>query len=161
MPGDDERAGALVAGAAAADEHAALGILAAGDRLDLVRLEHGMPAEDRLQRGIDRLEQRVDRPVADRRLRALLVADDERDHAGGLAAVGRGHVPALEPDGLGDLGHALLDERDEVVVGDLLLLVRERDRLAVDRVERLALELVAELGRACSGGRAGRTACRS
>jgi hypothetical protein len=30
--------------------------------------------------------------------------------------VGRGHVPALEAHGLGNLGHALLDEGDEVVV---------------------------------------------
>ena len=44
-----------------------------------------------------------------------------------------------------DLGRALLDEREEVGVGDLLLGVGERDRLAVDLVERLALEVVAEL----------------
>ena len=45
----------------------------------------------------------------------------------------------------GHLGRTLLDERDEVGVGDLLLLVGQRDGLAVDRVERLALEVVAEL----------------
>ena len=45
----------------------------------------------------------------------------------------------------GHLGRPLLDEREQVGVGDLLLRVGERDRLAVDLVERLALELVAEL----------------
>ena len=54
----------------------------------------------------------------------------------------------LQPTSATDAGHlrrALLDEREEVGVGDLLLRVGQRDRLAVDRVERLALELVAEL----------------
>ena len=57
----------------------------------------------------------------------------------------RGHAPADERDRAGHLGRALLDEREEVGVGDLLLGVGQRDRLAVDLVERLALELVAEL----------------
>ena len=43
------------------------------------------------------------------------------------------------------VGLALLDERDEVGVGDLLLGVGERDGRAVDRVELLALDLVAQL----------------
>ena len=69
----------------------------------------------------------------------------ERDRAGRVAAVRRGHAPADERDRGRDLGRALLDEREEVGVGDLLLRVGERDGLAVDLVERLALELVAEL----------------
>ena len=64
---------------------------------------------------------------------------------GRVAAVRRGHAPADERDARRDLRRALLDEREEVGVGDLLLGVGERDRLAVDLVERLALELVAEL----------------
>ena len=50
VPGDDERAGAHIRRAAAADEHPALGVLAARDGLDLVALEHRVPAEDRLDR---------------------------------------------------------------------------------------------------------------
>ena len=40
---------------------------------------------------------------------------------------------------------ALLDEREQVGVGDLLLRVGERDGLAVDRVEGVALHVVAQL----------------
>ena len=54
----------------------------------------------------------------------------------------------LQPTSATDAGtsdDALLDEGEEVGVGDLLLGVGQGDRLAVDLVERLALELVAEL----------------
>ena len=78
--------------------------------------------------------------------------DDERDVALRRAAVARGDAPALERTGasagerLGVRARRVLpDERDEVGVGDLLLDVRERDGRAVDVVERLALELEAEL----------------
>ena len=47
---------------------------------------------------------------------------------------------------------ALLDEGVEVGVGDLLLGIGERDGLAVDLVEGLALEVVAELAGACPAG---------
>ena len=57
----------------------------------------------------------------------------------------RGHAPADERHARLDLRRALLDEREEVGVGDLLLRVRELDGLAVDAVERVAFELVAEL----------------
>ena len=67
------------------------------------------------------------------------------DRARGVAAVRRGDAPADELDRRRDLRRALLDEREQVGVGDLLLGVGEGDRLAVDRVERLALEVVAEL----------------
>ena len=59
-----------------------------------------------------------------------------------------------------DLGGALLDEREQVGVGDFLLGVGQGDRLAVDGVERLALEVVAELAELALQARAGRTACR-
>ena len=62
----------------------------------------------------------------------------------GVAAVRRGHAPAHERDARLDLGRALLHEREEVGVGDLLLRVRELDRLAVDLLERVALEVIAE-----------------
>ena len=45
-----------------------------------------------------------------------------------------------------------LDERDQVRVGDVLLRVRQGDRRAVDRVERLAVDLVARARAACPGG---------
>ena len=61
---DHERAGALVGRAAAADQDLALRVLAAGDRLDLVLGEHRVPAEDRADRLVDGLEQRVHRAVA-------------------------------------------------------------------------------------------------
>ena len=161
MAGHDERARALVRRAPAADQDLALGILAGGHRLDLVLGQGRMPAEDRLERLVDRAEQRVDRAVPGRLGGPFLAGDGERDRAGGVAAVRRGHAPADERDRGRDLGRALLDEGVEVRVGDLLLGVGEGDRLAVDLVERLALELVAELARACPAGRAGRTACRS
>ena len=81
--------------------------------------------------------------------------------AGRVAAVRRGHAPADERDRRRDLRRALLDEGVEVGVGDLLLGVGERDGLAVDLVERLALELVAELAELALEALAGRTACRS
>ena len=62
-----------------------------------------------------------------------------------VAAVRRRHAPADERDRRRHLRRALLDEGQEVRVGDLLLGIGQGDRLAVDRVERVALELVAEL----------------
>ena len=44
----------------------------------------------------------------------------------------------------GDLAGALLDDGQEVAVGDLLLGVGQGDHLGVDRVERLAVDVVAE-----------------
>ena len=91
-------------------------------------------------------EQRVDRAVAGRLgRRPILAGDRERDAAGRVAAVRRGHAPAEELDRGRDLRRALLDERQQVRVGDLLLGVGQGDGLAVDHVERLALEVVAEL----------------
>ena len=43
-------------------------------------------------------------------------------------------------------GGALINEREQVCVGELLLDVGERDRFAVERVERLAREVVPEFG---------------
>ena len=104
-----------------------------------------MPAEDRLEGLVDGPEQRVDRAVAGGLGGPLLAFDGERHRPGGVAAVRRGDAPADERDARRDLGRALLDEREQVRVGDLLLGVGEGDRLAVELVERLALELVAEL----------------
>ena len=58
--------GPLVRRAAAADQHLALGVLAGGDGLDLVLGEDRVPAEDRLERLVDRPEERVDRAVPGR-----------------------------------------------------------------------------------------------
>ena len=133
----------------------------AGDRLDLVLDERRLPAEDRPDRVVDGREEGVDRPVAGRLGGPLLAVDGERHRAGGVAAVRRGDAPADERDRRRDLGRALLDEREQVRVGDLLLGVGQGDRLAVDLVERLALDLVAELLELALEARAGRTACRS
>ena len=135
----------------ARSEHLALGVLASGDRADLVVGQDGDPPDDRLDRRIDRAEERVDRAVAVR-LRAHGRAEDgERDLAARAAAVARGDVPAHESHrgdrgrGIAGVGRLLFDERDEVGVGHLLLHVRQGDRRPVDAVERLALEVVTEL----------------
>src|SRR4029077_4648995 len=129
----------------AADEDLALGVLAARHRLDLVLDQDGPPAEDRLEGLVDRAVQRVDRTRAGGLGRPILAEHGERDAAGGIAAVRGGDTPADELDRGRNLRGPLLDQRPEVLVGDLLLRVREGDRLAIDRVERLALEVVAEL----------------
>ena len=64
VSGDDERARALVGRAAAADQDLALRVLAARDGLDLVLGEDREPAEDRPDRLVHGLEQRVDGAVA-------------------------------------------------------------------------------------------------
>ncbi len=94
---------------------------------------------------VHRAEEGVDRAVAGRLGGPFLAGDRERDRAGRVAPVRRGHAPADELDRGRHLRGPLLDERVEVGVGDLLLGVGERHRLAVDLVESLALELVAEL----------------
>ena len=145
VAGDDERAGALVGRAAAADEHLALRVLAGGDRLDLVLGEHGRPVEDRADRLVDGLEQRVDGAVAGLVGGLRLARDDERDGAHGVPARRGADAPAEELDRPRDVALALVDEREQVRVGDLLLRVGERDRRAVDRVELLAVDLDAQL----------------
>ena len=56
--------GVRVVGAARPDEDLTLGVLAAGDRLDLVVDEDRVPAEDRLDDAVDRAIERVDRAIA-------------------------------------------------------------------------------------------------
>ncbi len=63
----------------------------------------------------------------------------------GVAAVRRGDAPPDELHGRRHFRGALLHERSQVRVGDLLLRVGQGDRLAVDLVERLAFDLVAEV----------------
>ena len=162
VPGHDERAGTLVRRAAAADQHLALCVLTGRHGLDLVLGERRVPAEDRLEGVVDRLEERVDRAVPGRLGNSapspLTLSVTVPD---GVAAMRRGHAPADEHHARLDLGRALLDERHQVGVGHLLLRVGELDGLAVDRVERVALELVAELAQLALQTRAGPTACRS
>ena len=62
-------------GAAAADQHLALRVLAGRHGLDLVLGQHRVPAEHRLERVVDGREQRVDRAVAGRLGAALLAVD--------------------------------------------------------------------------------------
>ena len=146
MAGHDRAPRALVGRAPAADEHLALGVLAGRDRLDLVLGQDRPPAEDRLERLVDRREQRVDRAVAGRLGGPVLAAGRVSETLPvRIAAVRRGDAPADELDRRRDLRRALLDEREQVGVGDLLLGVGQGDRLAVERVERLALDVVAEL----------------
>ena len=76
---------------------------------------------------------------------ALVGADGQRHRAGRLATARRRDAPADQRDRSRDLRRALLDEGEQVGVGDLLLGVGQRDGLAVDLVECLALELVAQL----------------
>ena len=143
VAGDDERPGALVGRAAAAHEHLALGVLAGGDGLDLVLGQHRRPVEDRADRLVDGLEQRVDGAVAGLVGSLRLARDDERDGAHGVPAGRRADAPAEELDR--SRARRLLrsfDERQQVRVGDLLLRVGEGDRRAVDRVELLALDVV-------------------
>ena len=54
-------------------------------------------------------------------------------------------APPVEHDRGRQVAGTLLDERLQVRVGDLLLHVRERDRLAVDDVERITGDVMAEI----------------
>ena len=76
---------------------------------------------------------------------AVSAVDGERDGPRGVAAVRARHAPAEKGDGSRDLRRVLLGDGEEVGVGDLLLRVGQGDRLAVERVELLALDLVAQL----------------
>ena len=62
-----------------------------------------------------------------------------------VAAVRRGDAPPDELHGRRHFRCALLHERSQVRVSDLFLRVGQGDRLAVDLVERLAFDLVAEV----------------
>ena len=83
----------------------------------------------------------------------LPVASDDRSSPATVSETPAGGMPpcedvTLQPSSaraLGHLGGALLDERQEVRVGDLLLGVGEGDRGAVERVERLAVDVVTQL----------------
>ena len=145
MAGHDERAGSLVGRAPAADQDLALGVLAGGDGLDLVLRQDGPPAEHRQECLVDGGVERVDRPVAGRIGRPVLAANRERDAARRVAAVRRGDAPADDRDRRRDLRGALLDEGEQIRVGHFLLGVGQRDRLAVEHVERVALDVVAQL----------------
>ena len=106
----------------------------------------GCQPRSRLERVVDRPEERVDRAVAGR----LGTSAPRRSTLSVTVPIALPPCDevTLQPTSTtlaGDLRRALLDEREQVGVGDLLLRVGELDRLAVDRVERVALEVVAEL----------------
>src|SRR4051794_7588171 len=101
-----------------------------------------MPAQLRLQRVVDRLEERVDGSIAGRLGASLDAVDGQRDGPRRVAEMRRGDVPADERDARGHLSSALLDEGQQVGVGDLLLRIGKLDGLPVDHVERLAFEVV-------------------
>ena len=145
MAGHDVRLGANVDRAPAADEDAALRVLALGDRLDLVLLERRLPAEDRPDRVVHGPVEGVDRPVAGLLAGPLLAVEGDPDAPRGAAAVRRGDAPAVEDDRGRDVVRALLGEGEQVGVGDLLLEVGQRDRLAVDDVEGVARDVDAEV----------------
>ena len=140
-----ERARAFVRRAPAADEHLALGILTGGHGLELVLGQRGVPAENGLEGLIHGPEEGVDGTVTGRLRASLLATDRQRDRTRGVPAVRRRHAPADDRDRRRDLRRALLDEGMEVGVGDFLLGVGEGHGLAVDLVQRVTLELVAEL----------------
>ncbi len=113
----------------------------AGDRADLVFVER------RLQptHGPDRLVDRADRarpPARSRSTRRPVLRRRRRASRcrWSFPPCADGDAPAVEHDRGRQVAGALLDEREEVGVGDLLLHVRQGDRLAVDDVERIALE---------------------
>ena len=168
VAGDRVRGALRVDGAAGADHDLALGVLAAGDGPDLVVGQAREPADERLDGRVDGAEERVHGTVALGLGADRLAVHDERDVAARAAALAGADGPALEADrGVGDGvrgragGRRLgLDERDEVRVGDLLLGIGQGDGLAVDAVERLALEVEARARGACPAGRDGRRACR-
>ena len=145
VAGDDVGLGTLVGRAPAAQEDAALGVLALGDGLDLVLDERRLPAEDGPDRVVDRAVEGVDRAVPGVFAGSLLAVERDPDAPRGAAAVRRGDAPALDDDGGRDVAAALLDEGQEVRVGDLLLHVGQRDRLAVDEVQGVARDVVAEV----------------
>jgi hypothetical protein len=145
VAGDDDRVGARVRRTAAPQEDAALGVLALGHRLDLVLDERRLPAQDGPDRLVDRAIERVDRAVPGRLTGALVAVERQPNAPGGPPTVRGGHAPALHDDGCRDVTGALLEERQEIGVGDLLLDIGQRDRLAVDDVERVAGHVVPEI----------------
>src|SRR5215212_1396483 len=104
-----------------------------------------MPAKCRLQRLIDGRIERVNGAVAGGVRRAVLPVDRERHGPRGVAAVGAGDAPAEKGYRRRDLRRTLLGEGEEIGIGDLLLRVCQRDGLPVERIERLAVDLVAQL----------------
>src|SRR5467141_3494543 len=127
------------------DDHhyLALRVLARGHAGDVevaqVRLDAGDP--------LDALEHRVDGPVSGGRLVELAAVPGQERHGGGRRRPGAAHrVQARE---LPAAGRAVLEEADqqrvEVAVVDLLLLVRELLQLLEYPVDLLGLELVAQI----------------
>ena len=141
---ESARAG-LVARAPAADHDLALGVLAARDRPDLVAHEHGVPGEDRLDRGVHGAVQRVHRAVALAAPVALGAGEGERHVAAGLAALRRADSQSTRPTVSGTSATCCSTIAIRSASVTSFLRVGEGDRLAVDEVELLALQVVAQL----------------
>src|SRR3954452_2303798 len=107
MARHDERARTLVRRTTTAHEHLSLGILAGTHGLDLVFGKRRVPAEDRLERLVDRPEESVDRAVPGRLGATLVATDADRDGTGRVPSVRRAHAPADEGDRRRHLGRAL------------------------------------------------------
>src|SRR4051794_22211150 len=122
--------------------HLAERIAPSGDRADVVLLQPRLVAGG----GVQRAEERVDRPVA--REAALGDLTVGHPHAGRGERGARGrrlHVEGLEHERQGLLAHLVGDDRLEVERRDLLLLVRERLEALEGVVQRGAVDLEAQL----------------
>src|SRR6185312_9312010 len=112
-------------------------VLARGDRPQLVVLQPALHPGD----GVDGVQHRVHRAVAHPRVLEDLLFLLE-PHGGGRDDPGPAdRMQVVEGVGLGDLGDVVLDDRDQVVVEDLLLPVRE----VLEALEGLAEAALVEL----------------
>src|SRR5438309_587667 len=103
------------------DRHLADGVLAGGYGAQLIVLEPTLEPGD----GVDGVQHRVHRPVAHARVLEDLGVLLETHRGRGDDARPADHVQVVERVRLGHLGDLVLDDGDQVVVEDVLLLVRE------------------------------------
>ena len=133
------------------DRDHALRVFARRHRVDAVAGEGRAEADE----GIDRLEERIDLPVADAAGLVFLAVDFE-DHRRIGAAFGRAPRPPGQQLERFDLGVLLVlfHQGDDVGVVHALLAVGQRDEPLVERLLLLGGELVAELLQARAEARA-------
>ena len=102
---------------------------------------------------LDRLEDRVDRAVADRGvLDDLAVGAADADGGRRQDARAGRRVQADQRPERGDVLDVLLDQDDQVLVVDLLLLVGQRLEVVEQGLELLVVQVVAQLGHAVAQG---------
>ena len=109
-----------------------------------------MPSEGWGNRQINRLIERVNWAVSGGIGCCLYAVHANLDATRRSAAARAGDAPIQEFDRCGAAGGgALIDECEEVGVGQLLLHVGEGDRFAVEGIERLSTEVVTEFSKLC------------